>query len=79
MPIKARIICPFYKRHTDNRRTIVCEGVAEGRVETAMVFTSRELMERYSGKYCETFRYNRCPLARAINLKIDMMDEAARR
>lgn len=78
MPIKARIICPFYRRHTDGRKTIVCEGVASGRVETAMVFTCRDHMERYSAKFCETFKYNRCPLARAVSLKIEMAEEAVR-
>lgn len=78
VPIKARVICPYFQRHTDGRNTIVCEGVARG-VETAMVFRGREQMERYSEKYCETYKYGHCPLARAVSLKIELQNEKAGR
>ena len=78
VPIKARIICPYYLRHTNERRAIVCEGLAPG-AESAMVFRGRVAMERYSEKYCETFKYGHCPLARAMSLKIELMDQKAGR
>lgn len=73
LPIKARIICPFYLRHTNERRVIVCEGMAPG-LQSAMLFRSRRDMERYSEKYCETYHYNRCPMARAVALKIEQQE-----
>jgi len=68
VPQKARMICPFFVRFTLERRAIVCEGMTKG-VQTATMFHRREDMERYSEKYCETFGYGRCPVARGVALK----------
>ena len=69
VPQAARIICPYFKRLTDNRRVIVCEGLTPG-VCTATMFRRREEQERYSEKYCERYSYGRCPVARAVALKL---------
>lgn len=78
LPIKARIICPYYLRHTSERRAIVCEGMVPG-LDSAMLFRRRSDMEKFSEKYCETFHYNRCPIARAVADKLARMDEKAGR
>lgn len=68
LPIKARVICPYFLRFTMERRAIVCEGMVAG-VQSATVFRRRDEMEKYSERYCETYKYNRCPVARACALK----------
>jgi len=32
-------------------------------------------MEHFSAKMCETFRYNRCPVARMVSEKIEKEDK----
>lgn len=74
IPQKARIICPFFLRFTKERRVIVCEGMVSG-LQSAMLFKRHEDMEKFAGKYCETYHYNRCPLARAVALKLEQQDK----
>lgn len=76
--LRGRVICPYYERHTSQKRAIVCEGLAAG-METAMLFDCRADMEKYSAKFCETFRYNRCPLARGLAMKYTDQEERAGR
>lgn len=66
--LRGRVICPYYQHHSAQKRAIVCEGLSLG-METAMVFNTRAEMERYSARFCETFRYGSCPLARGLALK----------
>lgn len=68
LPIKARVICPYFLRFTMERRAIVCEGMVQG-VQSATLFRRREDLEKYCEKFCETFRYNRCPVAKTVGLK----------
>lgn len=74
--MRARVICPFYHRHAKQKRAIVCEGLMP-ETETAMIFDSREQMERYSQKRCETYAYDRCLMARCIRLKIEIQEKKA--
>ena len=76
--LRGRVICPYYERHTSQKRAIVCEGLVQG-METAMLFDCRADMEKYSQKYCETFRYSRCPLARGLALKYIDQEQRAER
>lgn len=76
--LRGRVICPYYKHHTGQKRAIVCEGLSSG-MQTAMLFNARADMEKYSSRYCETFSYSRCPLARGLALKhVDMENKAGR-
>ena len=65
IPQKARIVCPYFKRFTEERRVIICEGCVKG-TESAMVFRTKRDMENYSARMCETYRYGHCPIARVV-------------
>ena len=65
IPQVARIVCPYFVRLTNERRAIVCEGTANG-TKTAVMFKTRRDMELYSEKMCETYRFNRCMVARML-------------
>lgn len=78
IPQVARIICPYFALISMNWRGIVCEGVVSG-ARTAMVFRTRRDMEDYSRRYCETFKYNHCPIAQAVGLKLAEVDEKKER
>lgn len=68
LPQRARMICPYFDTFTLERRAIVCESAAKG-TKMALMFRNREDMEKYSERYCETYKYNRCPYAQMLNLK----------
>ena len=78
IPQVARIICPYFDMISMEYRMIVCEGMVSG-AKSAMVFRRREDMEKYSSKYCESYKYGHCPLARQVGLKIIARDEKAGR
>lgn len=68
-PINARMICPFYRRVTDNGRVLVCEGITPS-TEVCVKFRGKRELERYAGRYCETYRYEHCPVARMVEREI---------
>lgn len=74
VPQRARMICPYFDTFTMERRAIVCESGIKG-TKIALMFRTREDMERYSERNCETYRYNRCPYANMLGLKYAQMDE----
>lgn len=78
IPQVARIICPYFKMLSNDRRTIVCEGLTPG-TKCAMCFKTRAEQERYSEKHCERFSYGRCQLARAVEQKIVDEEQRAKR
>lgn len=78
IPQVARIICPYFDKLSMDYRLIVCEGVVNG-TKSAMVFRCRADMENYSRKYCESYKYNHCPLAQAVGLKLEMQNQKAGR
>lgn len=78
IPQVARIICPYFKMLSNDRRTIVCEGLTPG-ASSAMVFRTRAEQEKYSEKNCERYSYGHCPLARAVQLKLADEEEKAKR
>jgi hypothetical protein len=61
----ALVICPFFHRFVRSGREIICDGLSEG-VESGTVFPSHSALELWTGNLCNTFQYDRCPVAKAV-------------
>lgn len=71
-------ICPFYNSHSDKR--IRCEGFREDIVISASFTTKPERKEHYD-KYCASFDYEKCPLAKIEREEItddELIEEISR-
>lgn len=66
--LRGRVICPFFERHAEQKRAIICEGLTTS-CESSMMFESKLEMIKHSEKYCETYHYGCCPMAMAIARK----------
>ncbi len=64
----AQVICPFFHRFTRTGREIICDGWEKG-TEAGTLFASHSALEVWTGKLCNTFQYDRCPVAKAVNLQ----------
>lgn len=60
---KAKIICPFYHRFTQDGRTIVCEGMDDDK-ELCLKFRRKEDLNEHLESVCNRYDYaKRCPIA----------------
>lgn len=60
----AKVICPFFHRFTREERAIICEGPGKD-LEAGTLFRSSKAMTVWTGSFCNTFQYERCPVAQA--------------
>ena len=64
------IKCPYYKREERKGQTkIVCEGILEG-TSLHQTFGNLADLKKHKNAFCMG-RYNRCPVAEALNRKYD--------
>lgn len=57
-------MCPYYKGEGSHR--IVCDGFyPESNVH--ITFPARKVLEAHKEKFCYTWRYEECPLAKALD------------
>lgn len=64
----ALVVCPYFVRFHGGKNAIcqiVCEGVAPG-VESGVIFTGKSAMHAWTSRWCNTYKYENCPMARAI-------------
>lgn len=67
----ALVVCPYFARFHRGKNAmcqIICEGIAAG-TESGVIFTGRDAMHRWTVRYCNTYDYDRCPMAAAIGGK----------
>ena len=67
----ALVICPYFLRFAGGKNAvcqIVCEGLAPG-VESGVIFTGKEAMHQWTGRWCNTYEYGGCPLAAVLGGK----------
>lgn len=57
------IKCPYFIK-VSGKRTLVCESSVAS--ETIMRFDSESELKYYHNRYCSTFEYKSCPIARAL-------------
>lgn len=68
MPKSAVIICPYFQRESEQK--IACEGVVEDST-TLLKFCSEEEKRRHRRMYCQSYGYEKCPLAKILRRKYE--------
>ena len=59
--------CPFYQEEQNNRKTVVCEGVAKGS-NTCLAFQTKEASKKYREKHCY-YNYKDCLICNMLYSK----------
>ena len=57
-------MCPFYKG--EGAHKLICEGVCRGG-GIHMTFPSKKELDGHKEKYCYSWKYDECPLAKALD------------
>lgn len=64
--MSSEVICPFY--HNEDGASLYCEGVTEDGTAHS-IFRSGESKDRHKQRYCLTYEYGFCPVARMVEQK----------
>lgn len=64
--MSSEVICPFY--HNEDGCSIYCEGIAEDGT-THSIFPSGECKQRHKERFCLTYSYGGCPVAKFADEK----------
>lgn len=68
VPKSAVIICPYFQRESEQK--ISCEGVVKDST-TLLKFCSEEEKRRHRRMYCQSYEYEKCPLAKILHRKYE--------
>lgn len=64
--MSSEVICPYY--HNEDGASLYCEGATDDGTAHS-IFRSGECKNRHKERYCLTYEYGGCPVARAAEEK----------